>query len=79
MDGAGGALHLAREDSRQESVAGQAVQAEQYNVVYIAPTLSNAADLVIARNWQEQADSGPEEDFDLYLYLLLYQNRYLLD
>ena len=31
--------------------------AEKYRVIYIAPQLNNAADIVIARNWQEVAES----------------------
>ena len=34
-----------------------AVAADKYRVIYIAPQLNNAADIVIARNWQEVAVS----------------------
>ncbi len=39
------------------ALSGQTAGADQYKVIYIAPTLGNAADVVIAKNWQEQAEA----------------------
>ena len=38
-------------------LASHASVAAEYRVIYIAPQLNNAADIVIARNWQEVAES----------------------
>lgn len=39
------------------AVGGQSASADGYKVIYIAPQLNNAADIVIARNWQDVSES----------------------
>lgn len=40
------------------AIVGQTATAgDAYKVIYIAPTLGNAADVVIAKNWQEKAEA----------------------
>ncbi len=39
------------------ALTGQTASADGYKVIYIAPTLGNAADVVIAKNWQEQCEA----------------------
>lgn len=39
------------------ALTGHTATAADYKVIYIAPTLGNAADVVIAKNWQEEAEA----------------------